>query len=931
MERQHGARDVSRDTSPGGRVCWSQLCRWVCRRDTSRAPRARPAVGYAVNRVRLAALTVRWYCVGIQRRGERAFSMPQTTSVRSPVDVIPFLLECGYAGNNVLRDYRFGTDESVAVAAFAHEPHDARSVCIGIGTTGAAPARTVEALRPLAAPVLFLVGDNGLEWWKPGAARDERRGGCALADVASFFAQHKADLAPEALFRAKNFGAHQRAYQLDFVDAGLLPFAERAAGEKLSALIEDMCGSALRELGVPAGQEPDVQLFHWLFESVFHLLAGKILRDKDVPHFRSLDLVDAADVVGRVRNHYGRQARRSEDDAARLAVLAEMATRIAQLSSLCNLTTETLGFIYEQTLVTPKTRRELGTHSTPSYLIDYVVWSLVDWIEQIPETRRHVFEPCCGHAGFLIAAMRLLRDLRESENGAGNGREYLRQRLHGLEADPFALEIARLGLTLADVPNPNGWDLTCGDVFDSRWPGGGRPVADILFMNPPFERFSPEERRRYREGGLTQQGKAEEVLARALPAIRPDGVFGIVLPQGFLHSRDGQGLRQRLCGEFELREVTLLPDKVFNLSGAESAILLGRRRPAAGATVRIGRVDDWGIESFREHQALSDIQVCTQGRLAEQPGCALRIPRLDAVWREFERLPRLGSLVEGGQGLQHVGKDKLPRGTCTVSDHPFLEAVRGFTTLGRETMVHGLPAERWVSVASEAICPPRWGTATGLPQVLLNYARASRGPWRLKAFLDPVGHAVTSRFVVLRPRQEGTPLELVWALVNSPVANAYAFCHLTKRDNTVGVLLKLPVPRVRRDDADRVVAAVQSYINAAQCDPEHPTLQASPDALRDMLLHVDAEVLRLYNLPPRLERLLLDLFQGHERQGVPFRSTEYFPPDFRPCIPLGLYLSDTYRRGTAAEIGKCLPTFDDPEINAALRAATEAFTLSEDE
>ena len=37
-------------------------------------------------------------------------------------------------------------------------------------------------------------------------------------------------------------------------------------------------------------------------------------------------------------------------------------------------------------------------------------------------------------------------------------------------ADPFALEIARLSLTLADVPNPNGWALTEADMFSGRLP-----------------------------------------------------------------------------------------------------------------------------------------------------------------------------------------------------------------------------------------------------------------------------------------------------------------------------------------------------------------------------------------------------------------------------------------------------------------------------
>ena len=86
--------------------------------------------------------------------------MTQASTVRCPADVIPYLRRCGYAVRDVQCGFRFGTDESVAVAAFAHEPHDARSICIGVSEAGASPARTVESLRPLGAPVLFLLGER---------------------------------------------------------------------------------------------------------------------------------------------------------------------------------------------------------------------------------------------------------------------------------------------------------------------------------------------------------------------------------------------------------------------------------------------------------------------------------------------------------------------------------------------------------------------------------------------------------------------------------------------------------------------------------------------------------------------------------------------------------------------------------------------------
>ena len=59
-----------------------------------------------------------------------------------------------------------------------------------------------------------------------------------------------------------------------------------------------------------------------------------------------------------------------------------------------------------------------GTHSTPSYLVDYIVGRLAPWIEQLDQDKRSVFEPACGPGAFLIAAIRLLTSLLPSHDDA---------------------------------------------------------------------------------------------------------------------------------------------------------------------------------------------------------------------------------------------------------------------------------------------------------------------------------------------------------------------------------------------------------------------------------------------------------------------------------------------------------------------------------
>jgi hypothetical protein len=150
----------------------------------------------------------------------------------------------------------------------------------------------------------------------------------------------------------------------------------------------------------------------------------------------------------------------------------------------------------------------------------------------------------------------------------------------------------------------------------------------------------------------------------------------------------------------------------------------------------------------------------------------------------------------------------------------------------------------------------------------VSYARVSRGPWRLKAFIDVVGRPVTSRFITARPH--ACSLEYLWALLNSPIANAYVYTHLAKRDNLVGDMRKIPVPKGKR--FEEIDTAARAYLDAAHAGRELRELQK-------LMIQVDASVLRAYGLPAELEKSLLTLFTDWDRVGVPFQQNHYFPPE----------------------------------------------------
>jgi len=712
---------------------------------------------------------------------------------------------------------------------------------------------------------------NTLQWWKQGSQSPEFLESIPGSDVEQFFIRQKDEFSPDVVYRAKTWGRFKTEYQLSFVDLGLMPLVEEEVGKSLEKLIERNVLVLKEVMGL---EDVPPATGHWLLKAIFWLVSGKILHDKQVPLFGDLDLTSVDEVFTRLAAHYKESPLTIRNRKEREG-LQNAANTISRYSSLALTTTESLAYVYENALISRETRIKLRTHSTPSFLVDYVVGNLSDWIAEIPVDERSVFEPACGHAAFLVSAMRLLTELLPSERATARRRgPYLRSRLHGSDIDPFALELARLSLTLTDIPNPDGWDLQAGDMFVGNGLVEQAKNSTILLANPPFDNFSPEEKTSYRKkkSELKFVNKSAEMLWCTLPNLRGEAVFGVVLPQSFLHNSNAKDVRQMLLTKFELREICLFPDQVFSFSDAESVILLGRRKQAVNESfVRYSRIRERGLPSFRSNYTASSTALVSQSRFLSERKCSLRVPDLEEIWNYFGGNPKLENVASVGQGFEFHGAD-LPEGSNTFSEKKFPKCQAGFVHFDQELQLHKLPTLYWVNLDATVIRRAVNGTIVGTPQVLLNYAPSGRGPWRLKALLDREGHPVSSRFIVVRPTNVSYSILTLWAVLNSPIANAYVFSYLGKRDNVVGDIRRMPMPP--QASFTSLEAAASRYIKVASS-------RANTTKLRELLLDVDCEVLRLYSLPGKLERLLLDTFTSWERVGVPFKQDCYFPVDFR--------------------------------------------------
>lgn len=845
------------------------------------------------------------------------------------VEIQTNLQRCGYSDQLLRRDYFYEDGMGkhiVPVAGFASPVHDSRTSCIsviGCEGLGDVTPEYVNQYRGLGAPVVFVCCDGTVQWWGVRRTGAEHERTILKKELDGFFESQKEKFAPERIWRAKNLGNVVKGQQLHFVDAGLMPVLEHEMGERLGGLMKRVISSL--EEGFREDQLKEASSQRWIFQAGFWILCAKILKDKGVRNFARLRIDDIDVVLKAVTTHYGAEEQVQAGTARQRNALERASREIDRFASLSNLTTEAFGYMYENVLVDKKLRAALGIHATPSFLVDYIVWQLWPWIEEIPEDRRVVLEPACGHAPFLTAAMRMLRFLYSGAEGCFH--RYAKKNLIGIETDSFAREIARLSLTMADVPNPNGWKIVGGDIYQGDMLGGKAKNATILLCNPPFEDFSPAEQKAYGRDGqqLRCFNKAAEMLWRTLPYMPEGSVFGVILPRGFLHKKNLADLRKTIISDFELSQICPLPEDVFTFGRHKSVLLFGRkgRAKSRSNTVLYRYVPKEGLKRFQEKCEGRD-QYVLQSKFTEGPAVDFRVRELDDVWDYCERnFARLDSIAAGGQGLIYKGED-LPEGAKTFDKERFAGAVKGYALFNKNIVLHRLPEEYWMNLGEEVIRRPMWGLPTGRARILMNYARVGSGPWRIKTLIDHTGRAVTSAFLAFEIQDENWSLFSLWGILNSPYANGYMYCNSMERHNLAGTVRAMPIPLCTKGLLEKLERLVGEYFSLMEKKDSEFRIDVG-DKAKHLLLSIDAEVMRLYDLPPKMEKQILDLFQGVQRKGVDFPFTGYYAEGFESAIPLHEYLSEEYQRSTVAFADEWVRKHRSPEMNRILRKAVEAF------
>ncbi|MEV7603769.1 N-6 DNA methylase [Kitasatospora sp. NPDC089797] len=199
--------------------------------------------------------------------------------------------------------------------------------------------------------------------------------------------------------------------------------------------------------------------------------------------------------------------------------------------------------------LTVQDSRRSGLHHTPRLLVDTLV-RLAG-----PGPADSIADPACGTGGFLVAA---LRHIRERHPGAALSPS-IEPRIEGNELSP-AYRLAGANLLLQDTSWYGGpVHVTNANPLHAR----AFNRADIVLANPPFGMLdTPPDRTDF---AVRTRGRALNHLQHIMSVLAPGGRAAVVLPDGVLFGKgSAEAVRRLLLHDFDLHTLVRLPTGIFD-------------------------------------------------------------------------------------------------------------------------------------------------------------------------------------------------------------------------------------------------------------------------------------------------------------------------------------------------------------------------------
>jgi hypothetical protein len=585
-------------------------------------------------------------------------------------------------------------------------------------------------------------------------------------------------LAPEALLAAKR--EPQQLSLLD-VDIALLDTARGAAGRELDRRVRRIIAGLLDEDSSPASAETAARL-------VVRALTALVARDK-LTVDRSLD-----SAIARVQ-----ELSPSHLQGVGHRQIVDVAERLGDGLNFQTLDPALLGDVYERAVLIPAKRLALGVYYTPPEIGRRMLDQLP--IEHVEPDQRRFLDPSCGSGTLLLAANdRLMASLADDVDDRRR-HEYALERLIGADNDPFAVELARLALFLQALPYGNGYRVEQQDALVAT---ATETKATFTVSNPPWA---------YKHQGGEREQRADQFLRRLVARTEPGGFVACVLPASWLTDDTSRDSRGWLREQADIFEIWRLPTRSFRTSTMAPCVVFAQVGTRSTSTYRYFNVWNTGRDQFRDDGVADEALIAAFGK-SQGPLTSSWLAKLP----ELADVTQLGEVAAIRDGVPVKGIGRLdPSGP-----HPFLRAYSEVAPFGvverRVTTRCRYPDD--FSKRGPAASPELYLK----PKILVSAMTSVDVPWRLRAFVDPIGVIPRNSMYAVVPYNDSgernDALMTLLGLLSSALASLWIAQGTATRMINARSIAALPVPSVHAwpSIAEATRCVVESRAAGARLD-----------------------------------------------------------------------------------------------------------------
>lgn len=265
---------------------------------------------------------------------------------------------------------------------------------------------------------------------------------------------------------------------------------------------------------------------------------------------------------------------------------------------------DAMGDVYEYILGKMAASGTNGQFRTPRHIIRMIVEMMQ------PTPKDYICDPAMGSAGFLVEAVKYIKENYETILYAGEQVQHMKtSMINGYDTDQTMLRIGAMNLLLHDITAP---ELAWRDSLSEQ--NEDQNCYSLIMANPPFAGSLDKGNVNKKILAYANTSKTELLfLAQFVRSLELGGRCASIVPDGVLFgtSRAHVAIRKEIVDNQQLRAVISMPSGVFKPYAGVSTAVLVFSKTNCGGTDKVWfydmKADGFSLDDKRAPIADNDI------------------------------------------------------------------------------------------------------------------------------------------------------------------------------------------------------------------------------------------------------------------------------------------------------------------------------------